>query len=88
MLMLRNFSKKSFTFKSGPNKCMLKGLQVAGTERGLWDRDGKIDGKKVLLDEMRSVKAPRKRSVGKISAKNLPRLGQTGRGATSATTAR
>ena len=43
---------------------MLKGLQVAGAERGLWDRDGKIDGKKVLLDEMRSVKAPRKRSVG------------------------
>jgi hypothetical protein len=37
------------------NKGLLKGLTIAGYERGLWDKDGKVDGKAVLLDEMQSV---------------------------------
>ena len=48
-------TKQSFKFKTGQNKGLLKGLTIAGHERGLWDKDGKVDGKAVLLDEMQSI---------------------------------
>ena len=44
--------KQTMKFTRGQQKGQLKGLLVVGNERGLWDADGAVDGRKLNKEEM------------------------------------